>query len=558
MAEQQYVSVSVSDSWGIGCLRQAAGFPVGKENKFQYVCPLGPSIVVWDIEKKQRILSKQVAHDFISILIKNDALDLILMISYSGQGKLFDSQLADACSFKVPGNNVIYASWLTGQTLFGVCTIGNMSAVSLFEVSADKTEVSLKWSVKASEVNKMLFEQESFHGIKAKEVNNENEDGLVKSSDGKPVDNYKSYYGSMFSEEKKIIAIFNKQNSPCEVHLFNIDGKFLQKQLISPLGDSRTSMMCMSECRNGKFAIGMERGIFVFVQSNSLEILSVFQSQGSAQVCIWDNDMLVTIAYQSGVIQWWSGSAEVIKEIKVGNMESVVHLNWSMPGKELWIGCITSLNYVSVEPNPVPHQNSAPSSKVLSLIEHRVAGCGLSFKDNSTLATGDLVGNVFINQMGADFNFDDSQGKINVKSSVRCLEWINDTLFIGTLEGTLFNWVATCENVKQTYDLIYTFPFGVLSMRKSNSMKLLAIGTGGGDVYIFDTQNSFSLILETRTHMPQIVSPGMENTFMEIWSIAWEPSDDLIATASEDRTSVVTDAKTGAHYSFSYLLVNIK
>ena len=538
MAAGNHISMSISDTWGIGCLRQTAGFPACNENKFQYMCPIGPSIVVWDIEKKQRILSKQIADDFISVLIKNDAIDLILLVSYSGQGKLLNSALTSVCSFVVPGHNVIYASWLEGGSLFSLCTIGHTSSLCLFEVDAEKDGVSLKWSVKACTLYRTQPQQQ--------ESLNVHDVGDDTTASANKDDNYQSYYGCMFSKENTIISIFNRQNSPFEIHLYNLDGTCLQKQPISPLGDSRTSMLCMSECKNGRFAVGMERGVFVFIESKNLETLSVFQSQGSAQVCLWDGDLLMTVAYQSGVLQWWSTSAEVIKEAKVENAESVIHLNWSIPGKELWIGGVTSLNYVFVQPSPSLVSGATVSVlRMLTLIEHKVAGCGLSFKNSTTLATGDLAGNVFINKIGTDFVFDDTRGKINIKSSVRCLAWVFNELFIGTLEGTLFKWVVTENGNLSKYELIYNFPFGVLSMRTSNSQKLLAIGTGGGDLYIFDTLNKFQLILETRTHMPQIVGPEMEERVMEIWSIAWEPSDSLIATASEDRSSVVTDTKTG-------------
>ena len=547
MAAVKHMSMSISDTWGIGCLRQTAGFPAGNGNKFQYMCPIGPLIVVWDIEKKQRILSKQVADDFISVLIKNDVTDLILMVSYSGQGKLLNSALTSVCPFEVPGCNVIYASWLEGGSLFSLCTIGHASSLFLFEVDAGKdgvvSKVSLKWSVKASMLYRTQAQQQESLDDEACDHDDCCDDATASANKN---DQYQSYYGCMFSEENTIISIFNRQNSPFEIHLYNLEGICLQKQPVSPLGDSRTSMLCMSECRNGRFAVGMERGVFVFIESKSLDTLSVFQSQGSAQVCLWDGDLLTTVAYQSGVLQWWSISGEIIKEARVENAESVIHLSWSIPGKELWIGGVTSLNYFFVQSSPsLVSGATANVLRMLTLIEHKVAGCGLSFKDNSTLATGDLAGNVFISKMGTDFKFDDTRGKINIKSSVRCLVWVLDELFIGTLEGTLFKWVVTENGNPTNYKLIYNFPFGVLSMRTSNSQKLLAIGTGGGDLYIFDTVKKFQLMLETRTHMPQNIGQEMEERFMEIWSIAWEPSDSLIATASEDKSSVVTDAKTG-------------
>ena len=554
MADHKDVSVSVSDMWGIACLRQAAGFPVGAQNKFHYVCPLGPSVVIWDIEKKKKTLSKQMADDLITILIKSETSGLILLVSYSGEGKLLDHSLNTLCSFEIPGNNVIYASWSRDGNLFTVCTIGRQSSISLFEVSADKRKVTLKWSVKASSLSGELSREQggslgtSEMGIK----NGSQQDSGASTdvSDG-PQRTYQSYYGSIFTEESTIIAIFNKEKKPCEAHLYDFDGKLLQIQVISPLGENNTGMLCMSDCKDGKFAIGLQRGIFVFVQSSNLEILSLFQSQGSAQVCLWDKDLLLTVAYQSGVLQWWNVSAEIVKETKVENLESVVHLNWSMPGKELWIGGITSLNYVIIEPERSAAQKEIHAPRLLSLSEHKIAGCGLSFKDNSTVATGDLAGNVFVNKMGQEFSFDDNQDKVNVKSSVRCLAWVQDVLFVGTLEGTLFKWVPVTSNSEaHNLELVYTFPFGVLSIRKSNFNNLLAVGTGGGDLYIFDTEKNFDLILEKKVHLPQAVSAGLEKHFMEIWSIAWEPSDELIATASEDRTSIVSNAKTGISLSF--------
>lgn len=145
------------------------------------------------------------------------------------------------------------------------------------------------------------------------------------------------------------------------------------------------------------------------MQSSSLEVLSVFQSQGSAQVCIWDNDLLLTVAYQSGVLQWWTASAEMIKEAKVEDIESVIHLNWSVQEKGLWIGSITSLTYTFIEQAVSTMDAASYPLKSLSLVEHKVAGCGLSFKDRFTLATGDLAGNIFINKGGTDFNFRDAK-----------------------------------------------------------------------------------------------------------------------------------------------------
>lgn len=538
-------SFNVSDTLGIGCLRQTAGFPFGTDNKFQYVCPLGPSICIWDIAKKRKIFSKQFAEDLITILIKNQVRDLVLMISYSGEGKLFNSELLPICEFDVQGSNVIYASWSKDGKMFGVCTIGRQSSLSLFEVTADNISVSLKFSARASDLCRDPAVEPGDHAGLSNTEGGESLDNSNSECRNKKLDVINSYYGSIFSDDDTILAIYHRAKCPFEVHIYNLDGKVLKKQPISPLGEKTTSMICLSECKNGRFAIGLQRGIFVLLNSSTLEVLSVFQSQGSAQVCIWDGELLLTAAYQSGMLQWWNDSAEIIKEVKIEDVDSVIHLNWSILGKELWIGGITSLTYSFVETEAKPNGLVSPTLQSMSLIEHKVAGCGLCFGENPVLATGDLAGNVFINQMGTDFSFMEMRRRIDVKSSVRCLAWVEDTLFIGTLEGQLYKWSPDFKDSEVTHNLAYSFQFGVLCMKKSNANSQLAIGTGGGDLYIFDAKNNFELILEKRVHKPQNVSMASESQCMEIWSIAWEPSDELIATASEDRTSIISNAING-------------
>lgn len=250
MALGKNPSIFVKDSWGIGCLRQAAGFPLGKENIFQYVCPMGPSIIIWDIEKKQKVLLKQLADDLITILLKSPLTGMVLVISYSGEGKLLTSSLETICSFEVPGNNVIYSSWSHDGPYFGVCTIGHRSSLMLFEVAAETGFISLKFSINAVDLYGNPLEEAGAGLSEAKR-------GISKGT-RESVDGIKSYYGCIFSEENTLLAVYHKRKSPCEVHLYNLKGELLKRQPISPLGESSTSMLCMSECRHGKFAIGLQ------------------------------------------------------------------------------------------------------------------------------------------------------------------------------------------------------------------------------------------------------------------------------------------------------------
>lgn len=553
MAATSKLSVSVEDSWGVGDFRPTAGFPVGAKDKYKYACPLGPSIVQWDIGKKEKLHSIQCHPDLITILLKSEATNLILSLSYSGHGKVHDQSFASTREFQIPGRNVVYACWSSTGRHFCVCTIGRESALFLYEVSIGGKSVTQTWMKPAFylDVCNLGTADEDEQGFK------ETIEGVCDSVDDIPVKKegvepgseigdelrntkaeiHVSYYGCIFTNEEAVIAIYQNGKNPSEAHLYNSLGDLILRREISPFGEANTSMLCISECRDGRFAVGLQRGIFVFMSSTTLDIASIFQAQGYAQACLWEDAMLVTASYQSGVLEWWSTSGELLKEMNINKVESVVHLNWSVVGKELWICGITSLNYVFLN-----------SEIMNTLAIHRVAGCGLNFKDRVTLATGDLAGNVMINtHVKSSSTY---LHHVNVKNSVRCLCWVRDTLFIGTLEGRLLSWTpARFEAICET---MYTFPFSVLTIRTANKTNYLAVGTGGGDIYIFDTVSSalkLNLLLEKGVHKPMKVGTDPDMRPMEIWSVAWCPTDERLVSASEDKTSIVIESKNG-NYDF--------
>ena len=549
MAQTSKLSVCVEASWGVGDLRPTAGFPVGGKNKYQYACALGPCIVQWDLIKKEKLHSIQCHPDLITILLKSEAINLILSVSYSGHGLLHDQTFTSTCEFQIQGHNVVYACWSSTGRHFCVCTVGRESSLFLYEVGIGGNSVTQTWQRPAVfldagnsgkvDVDEKRF-KETIGGDSAPDIPVQKGCAAL----GSEIDNqlrstkaavHVSYYGCIFTNDDEVIAIYQNNRNPSEAHLYNSLGDLILRREISPFGEPNTSMLCMSECRDGRFAVGLQRGIFVFISSTTLEIVSILQPQGSAQACLWEDAMLVTASYQSGVLEWWNTSGELLKEMKINKVDSVVHLNWSIVGKELWIGGVTSLNYVFLN-----------SEIMNTLATHRVAGCGLNFKDQATFATGDLAGNVIINSQSSSTCLD----HVNVKSSVRCLCWVGDTLFIGTLEGTLLSWTPVkCGAVCETE---YTFPFSVLTIKTANVKGYLAVGTGGGDIYVFDTVSSvlkLNLLLEKGVHKPMKVGTDPDARPMEIWIVAWCPTDERLVSASEDKTSIVIECKNG-NYDF--------
>eukprot|EP00794_Sanderia_malayensis_P000281 gene281-906_t len=535
--------LQVEESWGIGNFRQTSGFPyiqIGGCDKWKYVCSLGPSIAIWDIKTKKRDILMQMTDDLIVCLLKRNSKHEILVISYSGQAKILDSDFHCICEFQVPSKNVVYACWNENGDRLCVCTIGQKSSVALFEFSSKGDEVKVVWERKASCVKHGTGEDEKFSNALTKE------DSRIKVQDRHD----DCYYGCLFVDDNTIFAVFKQHMKSCEGHLYNKDGLLLKQKTLSPLGDEGASMMCLSRCRNDVIVIGLQRGIFMFINCRSLDMLSVFQARGSPQVCLWDGNDLLTASYQSGTLQWWNVAGEVVKELLVASIDSIIHLNWSVEGKELWIAGITSLNYVSLEEICT---EMSPESRVVhqkantehSLILHHLAGCGLSFKDDSILATGDLSGRVMVwDKMSESKRLCQPKYNFHLAESIRSLCWCNNYLLIGTLGGHLFKW--TPED-SEPIEPIFVFESGVLTIRRSSKhCDVVAIGTGSGVVYIYDfSSNVAKMIMETQAHKPAIVSNGISHP-MEVWSVSWNSSDTLIATASEDQTSVIISSGDGA------------
>lgn len=66
--------------------------------------------------------------------------------------------------------------------------------------------------------------------------------------------------------------------------------------------------------------------------------------------CVWDNENLV-LPSDSGTLVWWSVSGDKLFEEKVASSDFIVHLEWSVSGKALWMCGFSTLSYVEVKKN---------------------------------------------------------------------------------------------------------------------------------------------------------------------------------------------------------------
>lgn len=534
---------TVDFSWGVSSLRQCAGFPASfldPEEQKSYVTPLGALVVCWDITKRQRKYSFQAHSDLITVMLHNAHLNVVLTACYSGEIKLWSPTWELLLNSKAKVGDIYFADWSTNgdQVLFCGGEDSVMIAYDLMK-SNEKWEIQEKWSVTPqtpkNSPDKAIMNcvQTEETEVRGKNKGNPSSSTYVEQKD---------YYNmAIFTPQNKVIALLQRHhNNFSEAHLYSESGNFLKSQTLDPLGDSKASLLCVSPCHNGIFAVGFQGGIFILLNENDLSVTSFLQATGSAQVAMWHGNYLLAVSYLSGIFSWWTSSGELVHEIRGGPTNSIIHLNWAVPGKALWVGGIMSLHYVSLEYNNPEDKFPVQLKENQSIKFLEVTGCGVAVNDADLVLAGDFTGNICVWEKGKT----DPIFRTKYESAIRCLTWNNNYAFIGCLDGNLLRWLP--GNYDSHPSTALTCIGGILTMAWSHDLSSLAIGldTGNLCLYRFQPVNSPEPeeLLNVRAHF---VKRGEQELAAEIWSVCWSPCGSMIATASEDQTACVWNSVSG-------------
>ena len=137
----------------------------------------------------------------------------------------------------------------------------------------------------------------------------------TSKKDEKGRKSYDMFNASIHKDNHEILAVYCTKDA-CELFLISQTGDVIKRGPISPIGDSKNDMQCISEINNDRIAIGVQHGIFGFYHIDTLDLLTVIQATGSPRICMWDGDLFVTSAYVSGIVSFWSRDGQLLKEIK--------------------------------------------------------------------------------------------------------------------------------------------------------------------------------------------------------------------------------------------------
>ena len=534
----------VDYSWGVSSLRQCAGFParvLDPEDQKSYVAPLGALAVCWDITTRHRKYSFQAHSDLITVMLHNVHLNAVFTTCYSGEIKLWSPTWELLLNSKTKVGEVHFADWSKKGDRILLCG-GEDSAVIVYDLAKcdSKWEIQEGWIVTPQTPDKAI---ENF-------VQTESVDKNGNPGSSTYVEQKDYYDMAIFSPQNKVIALLQRHhNNFSEAHLYSESGNFLKSQILDPLGDAKASLLCLSPCHNGIFAVGFQGGIFLLLNEKDLSVTSILQATGSAQVALWHGDYLLTVSYLSGIFSWWTSGGELVHEICGGPKGSIIHLNWAELGKELWVGGIMSLHFVSLEYNNPEKKFPVQVKEQHNIKFLEVTGCGVAVNDTNLVVAGDFTGNICVWQQSKT----DPLFQTKYESAIRCLTWNNSYAFIGCLDGNLLRWLPGSD--PHPY-IALTCIGGVLTMAWSLDRHSLAIGldTGNLCLYRFQPVNSSEPkeLLNVRAHF--IKRDGQEMA-AEIWSVCWSPCGSMIATASEDQTACVWNSTNGKLF---FLMINSK
>jgi WD40 repeat protein len=477
--------------------------------------PVGACISRWDIQTQQRLQFKKIHSDvvtFIGACPTNE--NLIATTAYCGEVRLWNTKWEPVSAlFDVKNEKLCHAIWSLDGKYIALCSEGGEGLLTVLSVSGQDNNYSL--AVEAQLVGH--YEYACF---------DTNTEKLLTIWQQRRIKDH--------TAQSILFAV----NPSVENLLVELRREVLQK-------DGPQVTIVQPNEDYSQLALGFQDRTVTVLSTDSMQQVAKFKPEnaGFLKCMIFENNSII-IRTRRGFSRYAvTNESHVLNEYAtpsvVGN---VFYIGYAKGSKErVWIGSdaqVYSINLYQPESN----------AKVLNF--HNLTCCGVDFSlDGKFVVSGDFSGNVIVWKVKPDVHT--PFASTNIEISVRSLccrsidEWLH--VYIGALDGTVYVWkVNTTNQQTAPVDKILTMcdTITVMKWQHGQDSKLLALGTSDGMLCIVEhVHGVMRMKLAIVAHKP--IKENTDSRFgsiakySEVWSLAWSPCNQFIATCSEDQTTCI-------------------
>ncbi|KAH3760709.1 mitochondrial succinate dehydrogenase complex subunit C [Pelomyxa schiedti] len=282
----------------------------------------------------------------------------------------------------------------------------------------------------------------------------------------------------------------------------------------------------------------------VLINRDSCDVTHMFDLPGSGipKGMILDGD---TFIYPSsdGTMRCNRGpSTEWSLKLPSGDLYSAT---WSVPYSRMWY--LTDSNLWSID---IAARLKGAKPVEYSMSYHDTVCCGIAFHpQRNCVAVGDFGGSIWIWAFSEDKSAHECLRVVsNMLLPIRALSWsIDGSIQCATMDGVVWHWENPFQEGDEPKPVArFMDAITALSWENGDSPKQLGVACSDGTLAIlYFSEGFFKIRVAFKAHKPstkpQDLQFGSLTKYAEIWSIAWSPNNNFIASSSEDQQTCIWD-----------------
>lgn len=495
----------------------------------QVEVPIGSCIARWHVRTKKRLALLQVHSDVLTFMAPNPMdTNIIATMAYCGELRLWNERWEPISQmFDVGNEKLAHAMWSPNGRFIVLCSEGGEGLLTIVRV--EKCDDNVFTLTKVSELKGYYefacFDRHMKHVLAVWQRRR------IKGHDSKAV---------LFSLDEKCHNLIN---------LTEINSIALKKD------DSQVIAVQCDE-KYERIALAFQDKMIIILEIDILQEVIKFKPESASHIkCMVYEDSSLIIRTSHGFGQWVisDGEAKLVNRYNVpsvlGNVFYVGYAKYKSHGirndRSLWVATDSHLYLIDLD-------NLSSNEEMISIGYHSLTCCGIDFSiDGKYLASGDFIGNVMLWATFA--NDHDPVLQCNVGLSVRsiscrtipCSNQLH--VYIGTLDGSVYRWQIDtekmiCREIEKMLSMSYTIT--TMKWQHGQDSQLMALGTSDGMLCIIEPgEDVIKIKLGIVAHKP--IKENTDNRFgsiakySEVWSLAWSPCNQFVATCSEDQTTCI-------------------